>query len=470
MTEIQVAKKAWFKETDKQSTFAKAVFSGTYRFLLYGGAIRGGKTYLIVVVFIILCKVFPRSRWAIVRKDLPSLRRNVVPVIEKIRPRGFLGPLHRGEWTYTASNGSQIMLFPESIKDDPDLDRWKGLEVNGFGGEEANELHEKSFFKMQERAGSWVVPPDPDNPDAPVRQPPILILLTCNPAKGWIKQLFYDRWKLGLLKAPYFYLPAKVTDNPYLDPEYVAGLKHLPPAEYERFVEGNWDATEDPNQLIKTEWVINARNVEHVRGQNRLGVDVARYGDDPTVFAYANGNALIKCEQFQGISTTKVGRKAMRIAMSAEFPVNADEVRIDVVGLGAGAVDHCHDHDFWVTQVESGNAPLDYVQAPMWAPDFELDDGSLFSFKNRRSQMWWIFREMLRHGLISFPEDTPAKLIEDLLAIHYEIVKDKQIMVESKDKIKKRIGRSTDYGDAVVYAFTEAILRHEEWEFHKVIR
>ena len=43
------------------------------------------------------------------------------------------------------------------------------------------------------------------------------------------------------------------------------------------------------------------------------------------------------------------------------------------------------------------------------------------------------------------------RLIEDLISIHYTVVNDKYIEIESKKQIKKRIGRSTDEGDAFVY-------------------
>ena len=79
-------------------------------------------------------------------------------------------------------------------------------------------------------------------------------------------------------------------------------------------------------------------------------------------------------------------------------------------------------------------------------------DTLTFKFKNLRSQMWWEFREKLRLGLFSLPEELPTELMADLTAPKYFIQKDKEIYVESKDDIHKRIGRSTDYGDALVEA------------------
>lgn len=226
-----------FEAHPKQEAFAEAVLSGDYRFLLFGGGIRSGKTYVGLALLFALCRIFPGSRWAIVRQDLPTLRRNVLPTFNKLRPQSFIGAVNQSDWTATCTNGSQIVFFTESITDDPDLDRWKGLEVNGFLLEEANELQEVSFHKAKERAGSWIIP------SLPV-QPLPLILLTCNPSPGWIKTIFYDQWKAGTLAAPYYFQPATIADNPDIPLEYRENLKHLPADQYARFVEGDWSGVD----------------------------------------------------------------------------------------------------------------------------------------------------------------------------------------------------------------------------------
>jgi len=46
-------------------------------------------------------------------------------------------------------------------------------------------------------------------------------------------------------------------------------------------------------------------------------------------------------------------------------------------------------------------------------------------------------------------------LTGDLTAPHWRVMSNARIQVEGKDEIKKRLGRSTDDGDAVVMAFWE---------------
>jgi hypothetical protein len=230
-----------FKETAKQKLYAQAVFSGRYRELYYGGAIRGGKSFCVMAVLFVLCLVFPGSRWVIVRRDLPTIRRNVLPVFEKMRllSGGFMGRVHQDTWTATARNGSQIILFSESLDTDPYYNRWRGLEANGFWLEEANELDERSYHKAKERAGSWIIPRTADTPRP--KQPLPYIFLTSNPAGNWVKRDFYTPWKNGSLKSYQFYLPATPFDNPYLTADYLASLEHLPARDYKIFVLGDWD-------------------------------------------------------------------------------------------------------------------------------------------------------------------------------------------------------------------------------------
>lgn len=440
-----------FTATDKQCELMDAITSGLYSFIAMGGGIRGTKTFGTVGALITLHKMYPRARSAIVRKDLPTLRRNIIPSMDKLRlmSGGFIGPLNMSTWSYPVANGGDILLFAEQATHDPTLERWKGLEVNWFLLEEASELQEASGNKSIERAGSYIIPAIPDDPNP--AQPPPLVFFTFNPCKEWPRKWFYEPWKLGTIKAPYFFLPSTIQDNPYATEAYKETLKYLPKEEYDRFVKGEWDFVDDPNQLIKSEWVWAARNVDPTEGPYRLGADVARYGDDYSTTARLKGNALVEIKEYKHLSTDRFGTILLNEAGDRMRPVEGHQVRIDGVGLGAGTVDYCRKMKLPVREVISGARPIPRP-GPLMA--------SGFKFRDLRSQMWWEFREKLREGRFSLnlrnakgeEIPLPEKLVGDLAAPRYEISGDKVISVESKDDIKLRLGRSTDYGDAVVYA------------------
>src|SRR5258708_38682198 len=119
-------KEVLFEPFPKQEEFIEASFSGNFTFILFGGAIRGGKTFALLAVFIVLCRIFPGSRWAIVRKDLPTIKRNLYPSWEKIKPANFITSFPQNTHTVTFKNGSQIIFFPENDATDKDKNRWKG--------------------------------------------------------------------------------------------------------------------------------------------------------------------------------------------------------------------------------------------------------------------------------------------------------------------------------------------------------
>jgi hypothetical protein len=429
--------------TPKQAEFMSLIQSGEYNYLLYGGAIRGGKSIGGIAALFVLARVFPGSRWIIVRRDLPTLRRNTIPTFERIKPDNFVGEMHHATWTVRCANGSEFVFLPENWKQDKDLDRWKGLECNGFLLEEANELQEAAFKKAIERAGSW---------RCRGAQPPPLVLLTCNPAKNWVKRMFYDPWKMGKLKAPWHYLPATIEDNPHVDPGYLASLENLKTADeraYNRFVKGDWEGVDDPEQLIKFEWVIAAQHdVEHVPGKKSLGVDVARFGNDDTCLGVLDGNEVLALDYHHGIPIDRTA-DIVQATMNAQT-IDADRVKIDTVGLGAGVADILVRKKFRVREFVAGAKPLERRHKEN--EDGALLDGprSFYRFKDIRSQAWWEFRERLRNHELVLPQD--PRLTEDLTAPRYYVDGEKVLKVESKDEIRERIGRSTDAGDTAVMA------------------
>lgn len=247
-----------FKPFPKQQEFLDACLSGKYSFIVYGGAIRGGKTFALLALFILLAKIFPGSRWAIVRKNLPTIKQNLYPSWNKIKPTSFILSHNQETHIVRFKNGSEIIFFPESYERDKDHDRWKGFEVNGFGFEEVNECQRATLFKAFERAGSYVIP----GLDV---QPMPIVVATCNPTQGWLKSLVYDPWKIGALQENWLYIQSRIYDNiPLLEaqPNYLKSLRdNLTEYEYLVFVEGDWDVQ------LKTggEFLRNFEIKDHVR-------------------------------------------------------------------------------------------------------------------------------------------------------------------------------------------------------------
>lgn len=229
------------KLTPKQTKAYRLAHSKELQFILFGGAIRGGKTYWLLLTLISLCSKYPKSRWAVVRESLPTLKRNTLVTFEEILNNGLhhnVADFNRETWVCTFKNGSQIIFMAESYDQDKEYNRFRGLEINGAGVDELNECQEKLLYKLFERSGSWLHAQG---------KPPIIVLATCNPSNNWVKEKIYKAWKEDKLPKTWAYIPSKITDNPYLPPEYLQSLRdNMPPDDYAKFVEGDWDIMEKP--------------------------------------------------------------------------------------------------------------------------------------------------------------------------------------------------------------------------------
>lgn len=240
---------------EKQQEFIRAVLSGKYLEIMYAGAAASGKTWALGWAVLALCRMFPGSRWAVVRKDHEVLK-HFKQDFEIIRPRYFCGRALESTGSRWASsvcrNGSQIIWFPESSSaGDTDMNRFRGFNVNGFFFEEANECFEKTWNMALLRAGRHIVP-------GLEKQPPIVVAGNCNPNQGWIRRRFYEPFVNGKLPENIKFIRALPHDNPHLTKEKLATYENLPENEYKLYVEGNWDYAEEPDQLINAKWVLDA--------------------------------------------------------------------------------------------------------------------------------------------------------------------------------------------------------------------
>lgn len=212
----------------KQEEAMDAIASEKFRFILFGGAMGGGKTFWGLSALLIMCEIFPKSRWCVIREDLEKIRTTTIPSFKKLNASG---KLRESPYEYTHHNGSVILFKGENFDNDKELQWLKGLEVNGFLFEEINECQEDTLDISFGRAGRWECTPRPSP----------IILATCNPSNNWVKTRVYDRWKNGTLPENWLYIPSKITDNPYLTEEYKENLLNMPRFKYMVFVEGDWE-------------------------------------------------------------------------------------------------------------------------------------------------------------------------------------------------------------------------------------
>lgn len=173
-----------------------------------------------------------------------------------------------------------------------------------------------------------------------------------------------------------------------------------------------------------------------------IGVDVARGGEDETVMAIRYGNVFKPLVRFRLADTMEIADW-----VAAEMHEPYCQAVVDIIGLGAGVHDAlCRYKSQSVIQGSS----IGFV-ASSTSRAYDAVGG--FKFRNNRSAAWWGLREALdpsRGSNLCLPDD--ERLLEELVAVQWGVYAGGVIQVESKDEIKKRIGRSTDSADAVMQA------------------
>lgn len=218
------------------------------------------------------------------------------------------------------------------------------------------------------------------------------------------------------------------------------------------------------NQLINLDMLESARAVDtekNVRSHDaywqmlgaHIGVDCARSpkGDWNVAYIVING-VVRKRARWRGMTTDHSARKinALRARWQKEFDVEipAQNVHVDVGGLGVGICDDCDAMGLFPDRVDYGlNGGLD---------DWEEIDGAA-KFVSRKAQLYWRVRRALMLGLLTWPADTWDTLDEDATTYTYKFdEKEKLKIVETKDDVKEILNRSTDDFDALANALSRS--------------
>jgi hypothetical protein len=438
--------------TDKQQLLLQIVLSFTYTRILFGGAVGGAKTWGWLFVLYVLCRMFPGSRWVFIRKDTKVLHRNTIPSFWRSCPKPFF---HRSRFNQTyltakAHNGSEIVFMGENYDKDKELTAFDGLECNGAVMEEAHELTETLFIKLNDRVGRWAL-------DSGIELP-AFIFLGCNPTQGWLKKMFYTPMKEGKLEIPYYFLQSLPDDNPYLPQTYwdsLAELKKISPRIWRKRVKGSWEAEDDIQQLISWSVLHECDKEIEFTDEEReselffqaMGVDVGRYGPDPSVWYVIEGMQekgfnVIHTEKYDKTSGPQVEQKTKELI--GKFGLFHFRVFMDTVGLGGPCYDHLIDDGFEIQAFSGGSTKgIQTVTA---------NDGitQLPRFNNLNSQAKWILKEKAEAGLLGGFETDILK--EDLSVYRYDIKGEKTIHVWGKEIIKEKLQRSPDDGDSYTYA------------------
>jgi hypothetical protein len=246
------------------------------------------------------------------------------------------------------------------------------------------------------------------------------------------------------------FIPAKLSDNPYLaNTNYRASLDALPPELRSAYRDGVFKAElkDDDYQVLPTAWIDAAmkrwtpqRPMQF--SMTAMAVDVAPGGIDQMVLSTRYGgwfSPLVAKRQVDKDGNVVAG-------LVAQHRRDACPVVVDVGGgWGGDAV-----------IALKGNQVNVVAYLGVGPSNAKTRDGRL-TFYNKRAETIWRFREALDPGqdggsTVALPPDPELKA--DLASYRWHL-RPTGIIIESKEEIKSRIGRSPDKGDAVTMCLSE---------------
>jgi len=166
-----------------------------------------------------------------------------------------------------------------------------------------------------------------------------------------------------------------------------------------------------------------------------MGIDVARYGQDLTVFLVMRGGWVVHLEAHSKRDLAFTRQRTLDLA--GQFGIPPGNIYIDQTGLGAGVVDELAARKFGVVGV-----------------DFGASSSRPSRFVNLKAELQWTMARALRaKGLVlsAFPDRD--RLLGDLSELRIHYTSKGLIAAEPKDAFRKRVGRSPDYMDALALAW-----------------
>ncbi len=376
-----------------------------------------------------LCYKYPGIRLFIGRDELKKIIQSTHVTLGKMF--SLIG-VPKNEWNFNAQrneitfiNGSSITYLDLALlPSDPFFERYGSVEFTAGWIEEAGEVDEMAFQVLKTRVGRHM------NKEFGLLGK---LYVTCNPKKNWLYRDVYTPWANGEELTEWDFVQSLFSDNPHTAESYGQQLASLTNnALKQRLMYGNWDYDDDPSRLVEYDGILDMFRSEQPPGDKYLTVDIARYGRDKTVIVEWVGWTAKKIHVFAQNSIDALQDFCRDVCERERIPRNC--VIADEVGVGGGFVDNFKCKGF------IGNA------SPIQLPQNKKNYGTL------NDQCGFMFADKVNARQVSIcSTEFENAIIEEVDQLRQkDMDKEGKLRLVPKDDVKKNIGRSPDFRDALM--------------------
>ena len=417
------------KYHQKQEQALQLLTDGDHVEILYGGAAGGAKSWTGSCWLLFCCLCYPGTKWFIGRATLTEITQSTYITFNRVARTyhcnldehyKYNGQLHYIEFY----NGSRIDFLDLKLNpSDPLYERYGSTEFTGGWIEEGGEVNFGAYDTLRTRIGRCY------NGEFGLKRK---LFVTCNPKKNWMYDLFYKPWTQGRLADHQAYLACLVQENPYIDPDYIEGLKTTTDkVKKARLLCGDWEYDDNPNALCSHDAIlaIFGNKIAIKNGKHYLTGDIARFGADYARLAVWDGWTIIDYQCFPVSKTTDIQQYITRCQVKYRIPNRY--CIVDEDGVGGGVVDNCEIEGF-------------------------VNNSTPFAgenYQNLQTQCGYKLAEHINAGDVGvidglMSQEEKEEITNELEQIQtWKADSDGKLMLKPKAEIKLDLGRSPDWRD-----------------------
>jgi hypothetical protein len=407
----------------KLKPFQTKFFNSKVRFPAMVAGIGTGKTYMLLLKIWRFCEEYPQSLALIARKEYTDLRDSTLKDFER-----YFNVTVDSNKEYSFPNGSKIMFRHAA-----ELNVLKNINLSIAGIEQAEEFeNDDQFTFIRDRLRR-------DN--APYQQ--LCIVANAN-GHNWIWKLWKDN-----PSTDYSISTATTFDNSDNLPEtFLKDMRQMEidsPNHYLQFVMNSFEETGADDRLLIARHVYESSKLifPYFGSQGRiLAVDVARFGEDETVFCAIEKVSDVHFIQIhQETWREKSLMETTGKILDLKKILKIDVIVVDDIGLGGGVTDRLKEMKYKVQPFIGNEAPLNPI------------------YFNKRSEGFFLLKEVIDSHRLKIIDD--SELAEQLLSVRYKFKSNGEKAIVSKDEMRKLGLKSPDRADALMMAcfYKDAITR-----------